>query len=81
MLYLGLDLLSKHIQFCVLDERGNRLVRTELATVENLSKVLGRLEDRFFVCFEASCGYGWYVDLLAAFRKCSAERPKSAAIV
>lgn len=64
MLYVGLDLHSKHISICVLDERGNRVLRTEVGTVDGLAKVLGRLEDRFEVCFEASCGYGWYFDLL-----------------
>lgn len=64
MFYVGLDVHSKQITVCVLDERGNRVRLTEVGTVAELERLLRNLGDRLEVCFEASCGYGWYFDLL-----------------
>jgi hypothetical protein len=50
MLYAGLDIHDKRIAVCVLGEMG---------------RILEALPDRFEVCYEASCGYGHYHDLLS----------------
>lgn len=64
MLYVGLDIHSKHISLCVLSEAGQVVIRTQVRTMEKMMQVLEGLTDRFEVCYEASCGYGHYYDLL-----------------
>ena len=64
MLYVGLDIHSKHITLCVLDQSGQIFRRSRVRTIEEMMRILERLPDRFEVCYEASCGYGTYHDLL-----------------
>jgi transposase len=64
MLYVGLDIHSKRITVCVLDENGKPFQRCEVRTVIELRQLLEALPDRFEVCYEASCGYGYYHDEL-----------------
>jgi hypothetical protein len=56
LFHVGLDLHGKHHAVCVLSEAGQVLQRCRV-------RVRG-LPDRFEVCYEASCGYGHYHDLL-----------------
>ena len=56
MFYVGLDIHSKHITICVLDENGKLFRRAQVRTIQETLDVLGRLSDRFEVCYEASCG-------------------------
>lgn len=63
MLYVGLDVHSKLIVMCVLDETGKVVQRDSLRQVDQLIAALRRLP-RFAVCFEASCDYGWLYDAL-----------------
>lgn len=63
MLYVGLDVHSKLIVMCVLDEQGKVVQRDSVRQVDQLMAVLRRLP-RFAVCFEASCDYGWIHDAL-----------------
>jgi transposase len=69
MLYVGLDIHSKLISMCVLDENGKRVERRVLRQVDQLMAALERLPQPFEVCFEASCGYGrfdeWFRPLAA----------------
>jgi transposase len=64
MLYVGLDIHSKHIAICVVDENGKIARRLRLRTIAEMMNLLERLPDRCEVCYEASCGYGHYHDLL-----------------
>jgi transposase len=64
MFYVGLDIHSKHISICALSETGQVAHRSRVRTIEEMVQVLKGLPDRFEVCYEASCGYGYYHDLL-----------------
>jgi transposase len=65
MLYVGLDIHSKRISVCVLSETGQLVRRTQVRSIEEMMRLLEGLPDRFEVCYEASCGYGHYHDLLS----------------
>jgi transposase len=64
MLYVGLDIHTKHIAVCVLSETGQVVQRARVRGIEEMLRLLKGLPDRFEVCYEASCGYGHYHDLL-----------------
>src|SRR6516225_11559629 len=64
MLSVGLDIHTKHIALCVLSEAGHVVQRARVRGLEELLRLLKGLPDRFEVCYEASCGYGHYHDLL-----------------
>jgi len=64
MHYVGLDIHSKHISICVLNETGQLVNRARVRAVQQMMQILAGLPDRFEVCYEASCGYGHYHDLL-----------------
>lgn len=64
MLYVGLDIHSKHISICILNDNGKIERQLKVRQVDQMMKVLEELPDRFAVCFEASCGYGHYYELL-----------------
>jgi transposase len=64
MLYVGLDIHTKHITVCVLSEAGQVVQRARVRGIEEMLRLLKGLPDRFAVCSEASCGYGHYHDLL-----------------
>src|ERR671936_1158954 len=64
MYYVGLDIHSKRIAICVLNEAGQVTHRSQVRGIEEMVRILKALPDRFEVCYEASCGYGHYHDLL-----------------
>lgn len=64
MFHVGLDIHSKRISICVLDERGQVTHCSQVRGIEEMLATLRDLPDRFEVCYEASCGYGHYHDLL-----------------
>ena len=64
MLYVGLDIHTKHIALCVLSETGQVVQRARVRGLDEVLVILKGLPDRFEVCYEASCGYGHYHDLL-----------------
>jgi transposase len=64
MFHVGLDIHSKHITICVLSESGHVFLRCRVRGLEEMLGILRGLPDRFEVCYEASCGYGHYHDLL-----------------
>ncbi len=64
MFHVGLDIHTKHISICALDERGQVVHRSRVRAIQDMLRVLQGLPDRFEVCYEASCGYGHFHDLL-----------------
>jgi transposase len=64
MFYVGLDIHTKRIAFCVLSEQGQLVQRGQVRGLDEVLRVLRALPDRFEVCYEASCGYGHFHDLL-----------------
>src|SRR5215831_830118 len=64
MLYVGLDIHTKHIALCVLSQTGQVVQRARVRGIDEMLVILKGLPDRFEVCYEASCGYGHYHDLL-----------------
>lgn len=64
MFHVGLDIHSKRIAMCVLNETGQVAQRAQVGSLEEMLRILRALPDRFEVCYEASCGYGHYHDLL-----------------
>src|SRR5947208_5259597 len=64
MLYVGLDIHNTRISVCALNQTGQVVHRAQVRGIEDMLRVLGGLGDRFEVCYEASCGYGHYHDLL-----------------
>jgi transposase len=65
MFYVGLDIHDKRIAICVLSETGQVARRAQVRTIDEMMRLLEALPDRFEVCYEASCGYGHYHDLLS----------------
>ena len=49
---------------CVLNETGQVAHRAQVRGIDEMLRILEGLPDRFEVCYEASCGYGHYHDLL-----------------
>jgi transposase len=60
MLYVGLDVHGKFIEFCVLDQQGRVVRRGRVRQVSELLQMLAGLPAPFQVVYEASCGYGCY---------------------
>ena len=65
MFYVGLDIHDKSIAICVLSENGQVVRRAQVRTIDEMMRLLEALPERFEVCYEASCGYGHYHDLLS----------------
>lgn len=64
MFYVGLDIHSTRISICALNGTGQVVHRSQVRTLEEMVRALKNLPDRFEVCYEASCGYGHYHDVL-----------------
>jgi len=64
MFYVGLDIHANHISVCALNEKGQIAHRSQVRSIEEMMRILKGLPDRFEVCYEASCGYGHFHDLL-----------------
>jgi transposase len=64
MFYVGLDIHTKRISVCALNETGQVVHRSQVRSIEEMLRVLEGLPDRSEVCYEASCGYGHFHDLL-----------------
>jgi transposase len=65
MLYVGLDIHSKQITVCILNERNEAILRGQFRRIDALLKNLESLGEPFEVCFEASTGYGRWYDLFS----------------
>lgn len=64
MFHVGLDIHTKHISICALSETGQVIHRSRVRSIEEMLRILKELPDRFEVCYEASCRYGHYHDVL-----------------
>ena len=64
MFHVGLDIHSNRISICVLNETGQVVHRSRVHVIQEMLVTLKGLPDRFEVCYEASCGYGHFQDLL-----------------
>jgi hypothetical protein len=64
MFYVGLDLHSKQITVCILDDNGKVVERSQVRQLDQLQQRLARIPAPFEFGFEASCGYGAFVELL-----------------
>ncbi len=64
MFYVGLDIHTKRISICALNETGQVVQRTQVHSIAEMLRLLQDLPERFEVCYEASCGYGHFYDLL-----------------
>src|SRR5262249_4828801 len=64
MFYVGLDIHTKRIAFCVLSDKGQLVQRGQVRGLDEVLRTLKGLPDRFEVCYEASCGYGHFHDVL-----------------
>jgi transposase len=64
MFHVGLDIHTKQISICALSEAGQVAHRSRVRSIEEMLQILKGLPDRFEVCYEASCGYGHFHDLL-----------------
>lgn len=64
MFFVGLDIHSKHVAICVLDENVKVFRRAKVRTIHDALSGLAQLPDRFEVCYVASCGCGFYHDAL-----------------
>jgi transposase len=64
MFHVGLDSHRKHISICALSETGQGALRSRVRGIPEMLRILQGLPDRFEVCYEASCGYGHFHDLL-----------------
>ena len=65
MLYVGLDIHSKRISVCVLNETGQVAHRRQVRAIDQMMRILEGLPERFEGRYEASCGYGHFHDLLS----------------
>ena len=65
MFDVGLDIHDKRIAICVLTEAGQVARRAQARTIDEMMRNFEALPDRFEVCYDASCGYGHYHDLLS----------------
>lgn len=65
MLYAGVDIHLKWWAVCVLNESGKPVLRRRVRDLGDLVRSLRELGDRLTICFEASCGYGYYHELFS----------------
>ena len=64
MFYIGLDVHTKQITVCVLNQDGKVHQRCQVREISQLMSFLEQVGEPFEVCFEASCGYGTLFELL-----------------
>lgn len=65
MFYVGLDIHSKLIVACVLDENGKLMDRAAFRQFDQFMRWLARRPKPLAICFEASTGYGGYYEAFA----------------
>jgi transposase len=65
MLYAGVDIHLKWWAVCVLNESGQRVLHKRVRDRADLIRSLTELGDQLSICFEASCGYGYYHELFS----------------
>ena len=65
MFYVGLDIHTRHITICVLDNNGQVFQRCQVRQLDQMMNVLERFPGPWQVCYEASTGYGVYFEILS----------------
>jgi hypothetical protein len=50
MYHVGLDIHTKRIALCALDEKGQVVQRSQVRSIEEMLRTLKELPDRFEVC-------------------------------
>ena len=65
MLYVGLDIHSKSVAICILDEDGKIFQRRTAYGISHMMDVLESLPRPIHVCYEASTGYGMFFELFS----------------
>lgn len=65
MFYVGLDIHSRQITICVLDDTGKLYQRCQVRQIDQMMNFLERLPRPWQVCYEASTGYGMYFEMLS----------------
>ncbi|MFC1597253.1 IS110 family transposase [Planctomycetota bacterium] len=65
MLYVGLDIHVNQISVCVLDENGTRVGRERVRDASALVRLLTSLGQPLSICYEASCAYGRWHEILS----------------
>jgi transposase len=65
MFYVGLDIHSKFIQVCVLGADGKVVRREKPRRLDQLIWMLRQIPGPFQACYEVSCGYGRYFEVLS----------------
>ena len=65
MLYVGLDIHLKQISVCVLNEDGKRVKRAHVHDALALVGLLRSLGQPLTICYEASCEYGRWHEILS----------------
>jgi len=58
LIHVGLDVHTKRISICALDEKGQVAHRSRARAIQGMLRALRGLPGRFEVCYEASRGYG-----------------------
>ena len=65
MQYVGMDVHWRQTTICILDENGRRVKMMNVrGPWQKVLEELGRIEEHWAVCYEASCGYGWLYERL-----------------
>lgn len=68
--FVGLDVHWKHTNICILDARGKKVKRmTVRGPWSRVVEALEELQGRLFVCYEASCGYGYLYERFTAIAR------------
>jgi transposase len=65
MFYVGLDIHSKFIQVCILRQDAKVVRNEKLRQLDQLVGLLRQIPGPFEVCYEVSCGYGRYFEVLS----------------
>jgi transposase len=56
MVYVGLDMHTKHLAVCALNETGQGVRRARVRSGAAMLRLRSGLDERFEVGYEASCG-------------------------
>jgi transposase len=65
MFYVGLDIHSKFIQVCVLGQDAKVVRNEKVRQLDQVVHVLRQIPGPFQACYEVSCGYGRYFEVLS----------------
>jgi len=83
MYYVGIDKHESQSRICVLDGSGKEVRSwTQWGPPERTAEALRELEEPFAACFEASCGTGFFYDLLKPMAsRVEVAHPRKSALI